>query len=335
MTSGRIDIRPIPASDHFDGRRFFNPDHPSTDRSLIDVARWKLQGGAIPWPKAVPAPQMVPDRTVEGLHVTFVGHATALIQAGGLNILTDPVWSERASPVRFAGPRRICRPGIAFHDLPQIDIILVSHNHYDHLDIATLRQLHRRFRPLMVTPLGNGAIIRRAIPGARVEELDWHEGTSIGEGARVDVVPAYHWSGRGLADRRRALWGGFMLRTPQGRVYFAGDTGYGSGDIFRAIRARYGAPDIALIPIGCYAPGWFMAAQHTDPEEAVEIMRDMDARLAIGIHWGVFQLSDEAWDEPARRLEQALHARGVAPGRFRAGTPGDVFQPQPATTLPS
>jgi len=314
-----------PVSDHFDGVRFFNPGHPETDRSLRDMLRWKLRERQARWPKTVPGRQVVPDDRVDGLRVTMVGHATLLIQAAGLNVLTDPLWSDRASPIRFAGPRRVTPPGIAFADLPPIDIVLLSHNHYDHLDVATLRRLQAAHRPLIVTPLGNDAIVRRAVPDARVVTGDWGDRIALEGDAEVHIVPAHHWSARGTGDRRMALWGGFMLRTRAGLVYFAGDTGYGDGAIFRSMRARYGPPDMALIPIGAYAPRWFMAAQHTDPDEAVRIMADLEARHAIGIHWGSFQLTDEAREEPLALLRDALAARGMAQSRFPAASPGDRF----------
>lgn len=314
-----------PPSDHFDGTRFFNPGHPATDRGLRDMLRWKLGEKAAKWPRSAPAHAAVPDERVDGLRVTMVGHATLLIQAAGLNVLTDPLWSDRASPLGFAGPRRVNAPGIAFADLPPIHAVLLSHNHYDHLDVATLRRLHAAHRPLIVTPLGNDAIVRRHIPDARIAVGDWGDRIDLGIGAEAHVVPAHHWSARGLGDRRMALWAGFMLATPAGLAYFAGDTGYGDGAIFRAMRARYGAPDVALIPIGAYAPRWFMAAQHTDPDEAVRILGDLDARRGIGIHWGTFPLTDEEREEPVALLRAALAARGIAADRFPAAAPGDSF----------
>lgn len=318
-----------PVSDHFDGMRFFNPDHPDTDRSFRDILRWRLHERSARWPKAVPTRQVVPEAEVDGLRVTMIGHATVLIQTAGLNLLTDPVWSERASPVGFAGPRRVERPGIDLADLPRIDAILLSHNHYDHLDMSSLRRLHAEHRPLIITPLGNDAILRDAIPDVRVATGDWGDSVALDRGGEAHIVPAYHWSARGPRDRRMALWGGFMLRTSAGLAYFAGDTGYGDGAIFRAMRQRYGAPDLALLPIGAYAPRWFMADQHADPDEAVEIMLDLNARTALGIHWGSFQLTDEPREEPPNRLLRALIAREINPTRFPAASPGEVFDVKP------
>ncbi|RZF64934.1 hypothetical protein EWE75_08730 [Sphingomonas populi] len=317
-----------PVSDHFDGLRFRNvAGEPETDRSLGDVLRWRRAAPDTPWPDTLPVTPVVPDARVAGLCVTMIGHAAVLIQIAGLNILTDPVWSPRASPLAFAGPKRITAPGVTLDALPPIDAILLSHNHYDHLDVATLRALHARHAPLIVTPLGNDTIVRRHIPAARTIARDWGEHAEIAPGAEAHVVPALHWSSRGVRDRRMALWGGFMLRVAGRQVYFAGDTGYGTGAIFRAIHARFGAPDLALLPIGAYDPRWFMAAQHTDPDEAIQIMTDLDARAAIGIHWGTFKLTDEPRDDPALRLAAGLATRGIDPARFVALQPAEIFTP--------
>ena len=313
-----------PATSNFDGLRFFNPGEPETDRSLRQLLRWQWGRKAAKWPRQVPVAPVMPARHVDALRVTVVGHVTTLIQAAGLNVLTDPVWSDRASPVRFAGPKRVTAPAIRFHDLPKIDAVLLSHNHYDHLDLATLKRLHRRDAPLMVTPLGNDTILRKHIPDVRTAVGDWWSRFDLGGQAEVHIVPANHWSSRTGRDRRMALWGGFVLRTPAGSVYFAGDTGYGSGAAFRDIGERLGTCDLALIPIGAYEPRWFMSAQHCDPDEAVRIMLDIGAKKAVGIHWGTFALTDEPRDEPPRLLRTALTTHGIAPARFAVGHPGTV-----------
>jgi L-ascorbate metabolism protein UlaG (beta-lactamase superfamily) len=187
-----------------------------------------------------------------------------------------------------------------------------------------LRLLHAAHAPLIVTPLGNDALIHRHLRGARIETGDWGDRIVLSGHAEVHIVPANHWSSRGVRDRRMALWGGFMLRAAGKLVYFAGDTGYGTGAIFRRMHAQFGPPDLALLPIGAYDPRWFMAAQHIDPEEAVQIMCDLDARAAIGIHWGVFKLTDEHRDDPVRRLSASLRARAIEESRFVAMNPGDV-----------
>ncbi|MDI1295565.1 MAG: MBL fold metallo-hydrolase [bacterium] len=313
-----------PVTDHFDGAHIFNPGEPETDRSLRDVLRWKRTAPPTRWPASMAVDPVVPDARVNDLRITMVGHATLLIQIAGLNILTDPVWSDRASPLSLIGPKRVTAPGIALNDLPPIDAILLSHNHYDHLDIATLRALHIRHDPLIVTPLGNDHIVHRHIPKARVRTGDWGDHVAIAPDAEAHIVPALHWSSRSIRDRRMALWGGFMLRAAGKLVYFAGDTGYGTGNIFQSLRTRFGRPDIALLPIGAYDPRWFMAAQHTDPDEAIQIMLDLDARAALGIHWGTFKLTDEEWEAPALRLIAGLAARGIDSERFVALRPADV-----------
>jgi L-ascorbate metabolism protein UlaG (beta-lactamase superfamily) len=305
--------------------RFFNPGHPETDRSLADLWRWRKERAAVQWPTQVAVTPTVPESRVQGLRITMVGHATLLIQIAGLNILTDPVWSQRTSPVTFAGPRRVTAPGIALDDLPPIDVVLVSHNHYDHLDLATLRHLHDKHHPQMLMPLGNDTIVRAAIPDARIATGDWGDSLSIGTQANAIVTRANHWSNRGLRDRRMALWAGFLVRSHAGSVWFAGDTGYGDGSIFRDMRARYGEPDVALIPIGAYEPRWFMAAQHVDPQDAVRVFQDLGARRALGIHWGTFQLTDEGRDAPREELAEALVHAGISAEKFIAAEPGQRF----------
>jgi len=314
-----------PASDHFDGTRFFNPNQATTDRSFGELLRWQLAGGKAAWPKEVAVTPATPEARVEQLRITMVGHATLLIQVSGLNLLTDPLWSDRASPVRFAGPKRVTAPGIAFEALPPIDAVLLSHNHYDHLDIATLRRLQAVHQPLLVAPLGNDAIVRQSVPDMRIAAGDWGGRVTLGEGAYSDLVPAIHWSARGLGDRRMALWAGHMIRTTRGQVWFAGDTAYGDGATFTGIRRDFGAPDVALIPIGAYEPRWFMAAQHANPAEAVQIHRDVGAKRSLGIHWGTFQLTDEPREAPLVGLGEARAAAGLETQAFVAAAPGQVF----------
>jgi L-ascorbate metabolism protein UlaG (beta-lactamase superfamily) len=266
-----------------------------------------------------------PDERVSGLRVTMVGHASTLIQAAGVNILTDPVWSERVSPFAFGGAKRVTKPGIAFDSLPPIDAVLISHCHYDHLDVATLRRLHAAHSPLMVMPLGNDAIVRAAVPGARCVVGDWWDRLIIRDGITTTLTPANHWSNRWPTDVRMALWSGHYLLTPVGSVWFAGDTGYGDGLIFREVRKRLEHIDVALIPIGAYEPRWFMAALHVSPAEAVQIFSDIEANEALGIHWGTFQLTNEAREAPRLGLAASVSAAAIPPDRFRAAQPGEVY----------
>lgn len=313
-----------PASDHFDGLRFFTPDHPPTDRGLADVLRWRRTSRPARWDAPPPVTQAVPAPHPLQPTVTMVGHATLLVQLGGTNLLIDPVWSERASPLRWAGPRRHNRPGVALADLPPLDAVLLTHNHYDHLDLATLRALHAAHAPLLITPLGNDTLVRRHIPAQRSVALDWWQQTTLG-GSTITVVPALHWSSRGLRDRRMALWGGFHVRHGDFSLYVAGDTAYGNGWPFRQLRERLGAPDVALLPIGAYEPRWFMQPQHMDAAQSVQAMLDCGARQALGMHWGTFQLTDEARTAPPTLLQATLAERGLPAQRFIALEAGQVW----------
>lgn len=317
-----------PVSDHFDGVRFFNTAPRTRDRGFSEVVRWRRTSRPARWPAAVPVVPHVPEARRDATRVTLVGHATVLIQTRAMNLLTDPVWSERASPLPFLGPRRVAPPGIAFDALPPIDAVLLSHNHYDHFDLATLRRLVARHDPVIVTPFGNDALLRRVLPQARLTAGDWWDSLRLG-GVEVTFLPAQHWSARGLFDRRKALWCGFALRAGREMIYFAGDTGYGDGSLFAAIRDRLGRPDLALLPIGAYAPRWFMADHHIDPAEAVRIFAEMEADRALAIHWGVFRLSDESRTEPRDLLLTALAERGIAASRFHAAEPGFVWDAGP------
>jgi L-ascorbate metabolism protein UlaG (beta-lactamase superfamily) len=289
------------------------------------MLRWKLAGGRARWPTSVPVTLGKPEERPEGLRITMVGHATLLIQIAGINILTDPVWSERASPFSFAGPKRVTMPGIAFEDLPPIDIILLSHCHYDHLDLVTLRRLQAAHTPLMAMPLGNDTIVRAAVPDARCVTGDWWDRLPLAQGVATTLTPAYHWANRWPTDVRMALWSGHHLSTPAGTIWFAGDTGYEDGRIFSQIRSRLGATDVALLPIGAYEPRWFMAPQHVNPAEAVRIFRDVEAGRALGIHWGTFQLTDEAREAPPLALTSALSETDIPSDRFVAAHPGCAY----------
>ena len=316
--AGRPEAWRTRASDHFDVDRqqFFNPGA-DTDRSLADLLRWWTTSPRRAWPRQVtrqsfPALPAILPRGTAG--VTHIGHATVLLRLGDRTVLTDPVFASHAGPLGRFGPPRVIAPGIALDRLPRIDVVFVSHSHYDHLDVASLRQLERRYAPLFVTCLGLKRSLTRYGLG-RVVELDWWEQTHLGD-LTITVTPAQHWSKRGLFDLRRSLWGGCYLHARgAARVFFAGDTGYASH--FAAIRERLGAPDVALLPIGAYEPRWFMRDAHMNPEDAVLAHRDLAARVSAPIHYGTFRLTDEGFDEPLEDLTSALTAHGLSLAAFR------------------
>lgn len=297
-----------PLSDHFDGRRFTNLGN-VPDKTGREVLKWQLTSRRRPWRRWIddpPGPRP-PERVDDGtLRVTWVNHATVLVQMDGVNILTDPIFSRFASPVQFAGPRRHRAPGVRWDDLPPLDLVVVSHNHYDHMDLPTLRRLAARAeRPAILTPLGNTAYLApRGVPGTR--DVDWWEQREV-ERVRVTAVPVQHWSSRAQTDVRHTLWAGFVFEGPSGRVYFGGDTGYGSH--FSLVRERAGPADVALLPIGAYLPVWFMKENHMTPAEGVQAAVDLGARVAIPIHFGTWQLADDGELDPVRDLEAALAAR--------------------------
>ncbi len=302
----------------FDGKRFRNLAT-SADRSLLQVLRWATSGERKPWPRWVEHRTRYEPRAAApgAIAITFVNHSTFLIEGEGRRFLTDPVWSLRASPVQWAGPARVHDPGIPFGQLPRVDVVLLSHNHYDHMDLGTLRRLQRTSGSRIVTTLGNKAYLERR--GLRnVVELDWWESHG-----GITATPAQHFSARSPFDRNRTLWGGFALALGARRLYFAGDSGYHAH--FADIGARLGPFDAALVPIGAYEPRWFMSAAHVNPDEAVRAHLDLRSRLSIAMHFGCFQLTDEGIDEPVRDLARALDAHGVDAAHFRVLEPGETL----------
>ncbi len=310
-----------PPSRHFDGRRFHNEN--AEDRgSFLSFIRWRMSRRLGRPPPPEPAEEAgiafgaTPPRRIDGnaLRTTWINHSTVLIQTAGINILTDPIWSDTAGPTRFAGVKRIRPPGIRFGDLPPIDVVLVSHNHYDHMDLPSLRALARRHSPRFITGLGNAAFLRSE-GIASVEELDWWQELDLGAGRRLACVPARHFSSRGFRDRDRTLWCGFTILAPGGPIYFAADTGYGTH--FEEILHRFGNPRLALLPIGAYLPRWFMQEVHLSPDEAVRAHKIIGPRTSVAIHFGTFPLADDSPGQAARELKTALACEGLPAEDFR------------------
>lgn len=300
-----------PASGHFNGERFVNQE-PIEKPGFFKLMKWMISRDHGPWAEVIGAePGPPPPRRVGsgGLRVTFINHATTLLQQDGVNVLTDPIWSERSSPVSFAGPKRVRPPGLRFEDLPPIDVVVLSHSHYDHFDLATLKRLYDVHHPRFFTGLGNRALLEdEGIHG--VTEVDWWQEFPIAEGVTLASVPAQHFSNRGLCDSDGTLWTGYVVKGPAGVSYFAGDTGFGPH--FQQIRARYGAPRLALLPVGAFRPEWFMRPVHVSPKEALDAHHLLGAGTSVAIHFGTFDLGDDGQFEASREIEEAVASSGDA-----------------------
>lgn len=312
-----------PVSDHFDGRRFHNVDPEAKTRPLSDVWKWSRARRPAVWPRNIvddvgPLPS-TPSGDV--ISVTFIGHSTFLLRWGGVTLLTDPVFAAHAGPWGRIGPRRARGPAYRLEQLPKVDLVLQSHNHYDHLDLGAHATLGRRDAPKIVTPAGNRAYLPKSVRD-RVTEHDWWGASEPIPGVRVTVVPAQHFSARTPWDRDRALWGGFVVERGGRTLYFAGDSGYCGH--FREIGGRFPGVDVALIPIGAYDPRWFMRPVHLDPEEALQAHLDLGARRSIAMHFGTFQLTDEGIDEPGARLAAARQGAGLPEDAFTVPRPGET-----------
>ncbi|MFI5337035.1 MAG: MBL fold metallo-hydrolase [Opitutales bacterium] len=308
----------FPVSDHCDGHRFFNPTG-LPQRSFFDLPKWwwqRVRGQGERWPARVPPPRppQLPATVPAGsVAVTFIGHATFLLQYPGLTVLTDPVFARHAGPFDLLGPPRVRPASPALDQLPRIDVVLLSHNHYDHLDLAALRWLARERRPRILTTLGNRAWLEsRGVGG--VSELDWWQTDPTAPELNIICTPAQHWSSRWPWDRNRTLWGGFLLKTPAGSVFFCGDSGWGPH--FSTIGARFGPVRLALLPIGAYEPRWFMEPSHMNPDEAVRAHLALGAHRSLGMHHGTWQLTDEGIEAPLHALAAARTAHAVSPDDF-------------------
>lgn len=275
-------------------------------REWLSFLAGRLRTGIVGRTGGAPKVPFVPEALLADPGLTWIGHAAFLVRMDGATFLTDPIFSRRASPLSFAGPARLVEPGVPLDALPPVDFVVLSHDHYDHTDVPSIRALAARGARFFV-PLGLGPLVRAA--GGTVSELDWWESAEAGP-VRVHCVPARHFSGRGLTDRGRTLWAGWVVQGPSRRFYHAGDTGY--FDAFAEIGRRLGPIDLAALPIGAYLPSSIMRPVHMDPEEAVQAALDVASRTTVGMHWGTFDLTEEPLDEPPRRFRAEAARRGLA-----------------------
>ncbi|REE02076.1 MBL fold metallo-hydrolase [Marinoscillum furvescens] len=309
-----------PATPHFDGKQFRNKSGAKA-RGFAAVLQWIIKRDQGPWAKNYETTQgEAPVSSSDQMRITFVNHSTFLIQWNDLNILTDPIWSERCSPVSFAGPQRMRPPGIRFEDLPPIDAVLISHNHYDHLDIPSIKRIQKEFAPVFVVPLG----VKKHLAQLNIEntiELDWWQSAHIG--MEIKAVPAQHFSGRGMFDRDQTLWAGYVISDGIKKIYFAGDSGY--APLFKEIGKKEGPMDVSLIPIGAYMPQWFMSPVHISPEEAIKVHQDVRSRQSIAMHFGTFPLADEGQGKAEEDLILSLAAHQIPQSEFIIPEEGEVW----------
>ena len=304
-------IKPAPRA----GRRFCN-ENPDALPGFFSMLKWAVNRHPGFWPKYRDLPPGPPPPREVGpgeLRVTFINHSTVLIQMEGLNILTDPIYSRRVGPVSWAGMERVRPAGIRFEDLPPIQVVLLSHNHYDHMDMSTLALLEKRDHPRVLTGLGNSKYLAEAGIG-KIQEFDWGEGTALSDSVRAIFVPAQHFSMRKVYDRDTALWGGFVLEGRKTRVYFAGDTGWGPH--LEEISSRFGDFTLAILPIGAYKPEWFMGPAHMSPRDAVKAHQLLRARVSVPIHYGTFRLADDGEEESVEEMRKAMKAAGISDREF-------------------
>ena len=313
-----------PISSHFDGKRFKNPSRVQA-KGFKDVSKYARTRTQDKWTynyETYVRETPLPKPPKESVQYTFVNHSTFLIQHMGTNILTDPIWSKRCSPFQWAGPARQRPPGIKFEDLPKIDIVLISHNHYDHLDKNTIRRLCKKWNPTFIVPLGVGQIVRK-YKGNKIIELDWWQSSRI-ENLVIKALPANHFSSRGTFDRNTSLWAGFSIQSISKKIYYVGDTGY--SDIFKTIGEREGPFDLAFIPIGAYLPRWFMSPIHISPEEAVKVHRDIRSKKSVAMHFGTFKLADDNPERSQKELAEAMSANNIDAQEFQVPEEGFFYQ---------
>lgn len=313
-----------PVSDHFDGKHFFN-EKPLARKGFMSFLRWTIEGGRQKWPSSVEnkiRPELVKNPDPQKIYVTFINHASFLIQINGVNILTDPIFSERASPFSWVGPKRVRPPALRVEELPQIHYVIVSHNHYDHMDLPSLKALSERFHPRFLVPLANAKLLNKEGIDT-VTELDWWQSHSLGDKGNIELVPCQHWSARGLFDRLEALWGAYVISADTRKILFVGDAGYSS--IYKKIYKTYGPLTLSILPIGAYEPRWFMKDFHMNPEEAVQVHLELHSLQSIGSHFGTFQLTNEAIDAPPKALEESMNQHGLPREQFLVPEVGQTF----------
>ncbi|MFK8021281.1 MAG: MBL fold metallo-hydrolase [Pseudomonadales bacterium] len=317
----------VEKSDHFDGERFHNHSPDYKDKSFGDLLKWVFNREKVgSWTYQPLADSLTPPpaRVNEGIQLTFVNHATLLIQVDGLNILTDPIWSKRCSPIPFAGPARYHPPGVPFESLPPIDLVLLSHNHYDHFDRPTLKRLNKDHSPLFVAGLGNESLLSKSgIPSDKILGLDWWQAHRVNDKVVLHGTPAQHWSTRNRIDTNKSLWMSYVLETSEGPVYFAGDTGLGKH--FSQISDRYGPMRLSLLPIGAYTPRWFMKDNHLSPADALLAHDALRSTHSIAMHFGTFALGDDGQTIAADELRKLRAQRGMPETAFRIPTPGGRY----------
>ncbi len=302
-------------TEHFNGTTFINPTGVKA-KGLGDVLKWMLARKQGSWSevKRTTFGEKPTQEVNVGIRITFVNHTTFLIQTENLNILTDPVWSERTSPFSFAGPKRMRPPGIRLEDLPKIDLILLSHNHYDHLDVNTMQQVVKKHKPRIITPLGvKNFLEQENMKGA--QDMDWWQEVKISESLIIQSVPAQHFSGRGMFDRDKTLWCGYVIKRKEGNLYFAADTGYNERT-FKEIGERCAPITVSILPIGAYKPNWFMAPIHTSPADAIKIFLDTKTKAAVASHFGTFPLADDGAEDPINDLAIALRVENLSIEKF-------------------
>jgi L-ascorbate metabolism protein UlaG (beta-lactamase superfamily) len=313
-----------PISDHCNGTHFYN-EGVNNKKSLASVFKMlRERKGKNQWPDFVEnkaTPKLAKQLKTEEAYITYINHASHLIQLKELNLLTDPIFAKRAGPMSLIGPKRVRRPGIELHDLPNIDVVVVSHNHYDHMDLAALKKLESMFHPLFIVPLGNRKYLKEKF-FSRVIELDWWQSHLHQRKYNITLVPSQHWSMRTFKDANMALWGGFWIQFNQLKIYFSGDSGYGPH--FKEINQKLGAPDVSILPIGSYEPRWFMKEQHMNPEEAILASLDLQSDLSLATHHQTFRLSLEKINDPVITLKRRLITHGLTEKDFMAPETGET-----------